>query len=235
MEKRIKICKISPINDGLINWGPVHAKSISEIAHDDIELVQIDLPSVEIKSISSSYESELVAVEATKAALNAEAEGFDAVVIGCLLEPGVSAAKELLRIPVVGFAQASLHLASLTAHSFSFIVSGINNKSNRALYDIVRQYGFIDHLASIRSAGFSPLAFTRADEEPQLIKKMLSEAINAIKEDGAEAIIGYGGYEVIKVLREELPVPVINPIQASILIAELLVRAKIAQSKVAFG
>jgi len=233
MKNTIRICKISPIARGLKNWGPVHTKSLAEIAHGGLELKQIDLPEVPVTSISSNYECDLVTVAATQAAIKAEAEGFDAVVIGCLLEPGVSAAKEALSIPVVGFAEASLHLASLVARRFSFLVPG-ETRSDRALADVVRRHGFADRIASIRTVGNSPLAFTDEQEERKLIRVMLSEAKAAVSEDGAEAVVGYGGYNVIHTMRKELAIPIINPTQASVIVAEMLVRAKLSQSKIAF-
>jgi len=63
---------------------------------------------------------------------------------------------------------------------------------------------------------------------------MYAEAMAAIEQDGAEAIIGYGGPDVYNELRPNLPVPVISPVQASVVMAETLVRANLAQSKIAF-
>ena len=83
--------------------------------------------------------------------------------------------------------------------------------------------------------GISPLAFTDEKQENGLINTMVAEAKSAMIEDRAEAIIGYGGYRVIHKLREELPIPIINPTQASVLVAEMLVRSSLSQSKIAFA
>ena len=42
------------------------------------------------------------------------------------------------------------------------------------------------------------------------------------------------GLAISEILRRGLPGPVISPIQASVIVAEMLVRAKLSQSKVAF-
>jgi Asp/Glu/hydantoin racemase len=55
-----------------------------------------------------------------------------------------------------------------------------------------------------------------------------------MQEDGADAVIGYGSLDVIGRLQRELPIPVIDPIQASAMMAESLARLRIAQSKRAF-
>jgi allantoin racemase len=229
---KIRICKIIPVAKGLENWGPIHEELLAEIAHDGVEVVQVDLPTVAVTSIGSNYEADLVATAHTQAALRAEAEGFDAVAMGCLGEPGVSAAKEVLQIPVVGEAGAAMHLAALVARKFSFVGGGTRQSKSRTRTDLVRQYGFSNHLASIRGVGAASLAF--ASEEQVLAEMMINEAKLAIEEDGAQAIIGYGGLAIIREMRRALPVPVISPIQASVIVAEMLVRAKLSQSKVAF-
>lgn len=72
----------------------------------------------------------------------------------------------------------------------------------------------------------SPLSF--AAEEEGLAERMIEDARLSIEEDGAQAIIGYGGLSVTRALREALPVPVISSLAAGILFAEMLVRAKLS-------
>jgi allantoin racemase len=225
MQRKIRIFRIAPIARGLENWAVIHADSFAEIASDDVELVQVDLPDAPITSISTMHHADLVTPEVRKAAVGAETAGFDAVVIGCLLEPGVTAAKKAVRIPVVGTAAAALHLASLAAQKFSFLKPGVGDGEDSGLADLVRAYGFDDQLASIRSVDVSsPLAFADSQATERLAEMLLTEARLAMAEDGAQAIIGYGGYEIFRELRRNLPVPVINPIQAAVVVAEALVR-----------
>ena len=99
--------------------------------------------------------------------------------------------------------------------------------------DIVRMYGFEEHVASFRVVGVPTLGFSKTPERT-VIETMLEEARAAIDEDGAEAIIGYGGPDVFNALRHQLPVPVISPVQSSVIIAEALVRAQLSQSKICF-
>jgi Asp/Glu/hydantoin racemase len=63
---------------------------------------------------------------------------------------------------------------------------------------------------------------------------MIKEARLAIEEDGAQVIISNGSLKILHALREALPVPIIDPVTADILVAEMLVRARLSQSKVAF-
>ena len=235
MKDKIRICKIMTRTQTRDKWGPIHKELLVEIADEGVEITEVDWCEASITAINSSYEADLVAPARVQAALRAEREGYDAVVMGCLLEPGISAAKEALRIPVVGDLGASLHLASLVARKFSILVPGAKRGGEeRALGDLVRQYGFSDHVASFRRVGATTLDFAETAMQESVIALMLVAATAAVEEDGAQAIIGYGGLSGIRALRQNLPVPVVSPIQASVIVAGMLVRARLSQSKVAF-
>jgi allantoin racemase len=93
-------------------------------------------------------------------------------------------------------------------------------------------YGFSDKLASVRAVSGKTLEF--AGRDASLPQAMIEQAHLAMNEDGADAVIGYGSLDVIESLQRELPIPVIDPIQASAMMAESLARLNIAQSKRAF-
>jgi len=56
-----------------------------------------------------------------KNVLVAEKEGFDGVLIDCFGDPALGGARQLLKIPVVGLAESSLHLACHMGRSFAII------------------------------------------------------------------------------------------------------------------
>ena len=163
-------------------------------------------------------------------AIKAEKAGYDAVVLGCLDEPGVSEAKEALSIPAVGEAEASMHYASLVGRKFSFV--GGSPESKGVLEDLAKKYGLYHKLASVRKISASPLDF--ASQKSGVLERLLAVGRQAIEEDGADALIGYGGIDGIEHLRRELGVPVISPVQASVLMAEALVRSNLSHSKRAY-
>ena len=113
---------------------------------------------------------------------------------------------------------------------FSFV--GGSPESRGVILDLVRKYGFESKLASIRKIPAYPLDF--ASQKAGLPAAMLVEARKAVEDDGADAIIGYGGIEGIRYLQDQLGVTVISPVQASVMMAESLVRLNIAQSKQAY-
>jgi allantoin racemase len=217
-----------PVAHGLQNWGRIHEELLAEIAGDGVKITQVDLPDVPVTSISSPHDVELVAPAHVRAAMRAEQEGFDAVVMGCMLDPGVSKARARLKIPVVSDASGAMCLAATMARRFSILMPGANNEGpdpgDPLMFEIVRQYGYERQLASLRRVAAPSLAFSALGTQ-DLTQIMLAEARTAVEEDGAEAIVGYGGLNIYRVLRQQLPVPVVSPIQASVLVAEMLVRA----------
>jgi allantoin racemase len=64
-------------------------------------------------SLESDYEDALAVPGILARVRAAEAEGMDAVIIDCMADPGLSPARELASIPIVGPAQAAMHLAAV--------------------------------------------------------------------------------------------------------------------------
>jgi len=61
--------------------------------------------------------------EILKNIMKAQKEGFDGVVISCFFDPSLRASRQQLNIPVVGMAEASMHLASMMGLKFAIITS----------------------------------------------------------------------------------------------------------------
>ena len=238
MSDKIRIYAINPIRDGLNSWGDVLRELLSPVSTPDVEVTLGDLPDAPIKSIQNAYDCELVALHTVRDGLKAEEDGYDAVVMTCLDEPGFDALKEVLHIPVTGAAQASMHVASLAGRRFSYVLGGSGSFVGRwggghgVLEDLASKYGFSSKLASIRTFPAGPLDF--AAQKDELGSLMLDQAQKAVDEDGADVIIGYGGLDVIGFLQDNLHVPVVSPAQASVVMASTLARLNLAQSKRAY-
>ncbi len=226
----IRLYKIMPVRDGLKEWGHHQDGLLAPLRMPGVTITEVDLPRAPIKEINSAYHVGLVAMLQVEEAIKAEKAGYDAVILGCLDEPGVSEAKEALQIPAVGEAEASMHYASLVGRRFSFV--GGSPESKGVLQDLAKKYGFYDKLASVRKISASPLDF--ASEKSGVLERLLLAGRQAVEEDGADSLIGYGGIEGIEHLRRELGVPVISPVQASVLMAETLVRSGLSHSKLAY-
>ena len=150
----------------------------------------------------------------------AEKEAYDAVVIGCFYDPGVREARELVSIPVIVPAEATMHVAATLGHKFSVIVG--RRKWIPRMESNVYIYGLERKLASFRSIEFTVL---RMGSEPEKLKKaILTQAKKAVEEDGAEVIVlgctMQSGF--MKELMKKLKVPVLDAVVTSWKYAEMM-------------
>lgn len=146
---------------------------------------------------------------------------YDAISIACFYDPGVRILREVLDIPVIGIAQASVLLAQIYGHKFSIIVS--REKNLPKMQDNMNLYGLKDKVSSWKSLDMSVQELQTNSQSTLLnVAEQLTE--EAIVEDHAEVIIlGCGALSGLeKYLQDKFKVPVVNPIVAGIKIAETL-------------
>ena len=89
-------------------------------AFDGTVVSVIDVPSGPI-SIESAYEEMLAIPPTLELIMQCESEGFDAAIIGCFVDPGIEAARELVSMPVVGPCESAMLLAAGFGHRFSVL------------------------------------------------------------------------------------------------------------------
>jgi len=223
---------------------PVESTEIEEEA-PRVEVLHRRAPDMPVRMVEADYEADLAGVVNPRMALEAQQEGFDAVIINCYNEPGANATKEVCDIPVVTSPGASMAIASILGNKFSIIISlgGGRGKAGgigrTAIMDVVKHYGFEQKLASIRAIDLPPPAFneeiaTEQDLE-QLRKAVFDEATSAVNEDSADVIISYGGPKVNEYLQQKMPdVPIVDSHGCTVIMAEALVRLGLRHSKRAY-
>jgi Asp/Glu/hydantoin racemase len=170
--------------------------------------------------------SRAAAAVAAHAALDAFAEhgdGCDAVLLACFGDPGLHALKEVSPVPVIGMAEASCHLACLTATRFSIVTGG--ERWGPMLHEFVAALGLESRLASIRTVAPSGAEIAAG---PEQALATLAESCRDCKErDGAEAVIlgGAGLAGLADRVAPFVPVPVICSlvagVQATVAIARI--------------
>jgi allantoin racemase len=151
-------------------------------------------------------------------AVDAERDGFDAVVVGCFYDPGVWEARELVRIPVIGVGEATLHLAAmLSAGRFSVLVG--RRKWIARMSANARTYGLDSRIASWRELN---LAVPDMKDTAKAEAAVLREARAAVEQDRAEAVcLGCTGLiGLAERAAEELRVPVLDPVLVGVKTAE---------------
>lgn len=195
------------------------AKSLST---ERVEVVSLP---VAPSHLEHHYYEVLMAQDMLKLVKQAEKNGYDGAVIGCFYDPFLDVAREIsTRMVVTAPAEASMHLATTIANTFSIIVG--RNKWIPQMNENVVNYGFKSHLASFRSLDLGVLDF-QADKE-RTENRMRVAVRKAISEDRAEAIIlgctmEFGFY---RKLQQEFSLPVIDCSLAALKYAEYLVEAR---------
>lgn len=111
--------------------------------------------------------------------------GFGGIAINCFLDPGLSAAREMVDIPVAAAGESALVFASLLARRFAILSVARHLGPRHARY--AKVLGFAERLASVRDIGIRPVDL---DADPALtVEAAAGVAERAVREDGAEAII----------------------------------------------
>ncbi len=217
-------------------WENDTLRTYSSVAQEgtQVSVVSLDWGTA---SIESQRDEALVVPDILAKVVQAEAEGVDAVVVDCMADPGVPAARELVRIPVVGPAQASMHLAAMLGHRFSVIT--VFESDIPAVEEQVLRYGLAGKLASVRAFNI-PVLDLDTDREAT-VRTLVDVGERAVREDGAHVIVpgctGLGGLarSIEAGLRERgLDVPVLDPPLVAMKLAEALVTLGYSHSKVSY-
>jgi allantoin racemase len=186
------------------------------------------------QSIENQIDEALAVPDVIKRAIEAEAEGVDAVIIDCVGDPGLKAAREAVKINVFGPGQASMAQATMLGDKFSVVT--VLHSVVPMINDNAKVYGYHDKLASVRVVNVPVLELMERLDE---VKLGLSEqAIQAVEQDKADTIIlGCTGFlgcaEAVKkaLLAKGHDVPVIDPIPTAVCQAVAAVQAGLAHSK----
>jgi allantoin racemase len=186
-------------------------------------------------SIESAFD-EALAVPPTLAEIATAAEtGADAIVINCMGDPGLQAARELVSVPVLGPAETSMHIAAMLGHRLSILTV-----LDQLVYIDEQKaagYGVGDRLASVRSVGIPVLELEGSEDH--LVAALTEQGLRAVHEDGAHVLIlgctgmiGTASRLSAALAAHGVPdIPVIDPIPVTLQVAAALVRAGLTHSK----
>lgn len=147
--------------------------------------------------------------------------GHDAVVVAAFGDPGLTALREILPIPVVGMTQAALVSACQQGSRFSVIA--ISQRIQAWYRETIAAYGFADRLASIRALD-EPLAHIGRVQEDQG-ERLVALAERAVADDGADVLILAGAplAGLARSVAERLSVPALDGVTCALHQAQALV------------
>lgn len=161
-----------------------------------------------------------IAAVATLELMAVHAGGCDAAVVAAFGDPGLEAARELMPIPVVGLAEASILSACALGRRFSLIC--FLPEFIPWYHDSVARAGVVDRLASIKAATspFKDLTTVQDDLETDLVA--LCQQAAAL--DGADVVILAGAplAGLAPRIARAVAVPVLDSVMAAVRQAEAL-------------
>jgi len=168
---------------------------------------QVDAINIEFgpASIESVYDDTMAAPFVVRKAEWAEKNGYDAVVVSCMMDPGVRAAKEAVDIPVVGPREACMGIASIL---------GANPKT-------------------ILPRGIPVLQMH--DDPDKTYQALKKDAVKKMKEGAEVLVMGCTALSgIAERLNEELNVPVLENEGTALKVAEMLVDLKVTNSRLTY-
>ena len=165
--------------------------------------------------------------------VQAEKEGYDAVVPLGMLDLGMDGGRCLVDIPVIGPALAVLHVAALVGDRFGIVCYEVHTIPRHRAQ--IQSYGMEHFIAGYRTVAMPIRHMTQNHDE--MVETFVKNARHLIDEEGAEVIIPHGISQCpihIKPdwLAKELGVPVVEGIGAPIRVAAMLAGLGYKQSRV---
>lgn len=207
-------------------------KMLKNIAREDT-IISMDCLTETNVCIDSLLDVAIASSEIVKRAIQAEKDGFDAVGLYCLSDPGIDACREMLNIPVIGGGQAAFQVACGLGYNFSLLTT--SNRRIPQKKEFVRTTGVdISRLASIRSVDM--VMESIRENIDFTISKLVEVSNECIKKDNAQVIIlgclSFAGLG--KCISEKIGIPVVDPAFSLINMIELCYMQGLSHSKLSY-
>nr|WP_156800606.1 aspartate/glutamate racemase family protein [Dactylococcopsis salina] len=195
------------------------------VASPNTEIIACNPPSAPV-SLECHYD-EAIAIPHLLAEMGDS--DIDGYIIGCFGDPGLMAAREITTAPVLGIAEAAMHVASFLATGFSIVTT--LSRTKIIAEHLVINYGMERHCRNIRAIDLPVLELEIKDSPAQNLIRQ--ECQKALQEDGCGAIVlGCAGMaDLAQKLSTELGVPVIDGVSAAVKLLEGIVALGLKTSK----
>lgn len=210
---------------------------IKKIKRPDVEPEVTNLSSKLPTDLEYHFYEHLVLGDLLRKIAEYEQRNFSAAVIGCFYDGGLREARELVRMPVIGEGESTMHLAASLGHRFSIIAG--RRKWIPKFEDNARVYGLEGKLASCREVGYSIKRIST--DRAGYLRAVKKVAKLAIQLDRAEVLAlseeASFDLEEIPSLQRDLGVPILDPgvvaWKFAEMIADMYQTMEISHSKIA--
>jgi allantoin racemase len=203
-------------------------QAASSVAAPATEIIAVS-PSMGPASIEGHYDEAVSVIGLLDEVRKGEAQGVDGYIIACFGDPGLLAAREIARGPVIGIAEAAMHLASMICTGFS-VVTTLERTCVIAEH-LLDSYGMARFCRKVRGTDLAVLELE--DPESNAYQVILAECQRAVDEDRAGAIVlGCAGMtDLCANLSRDIGIPVIDGVTAAVKVVESLVALGLGTSK----
>jgi allantoin racemase len=192
--------------------------------------VEIEVVPVERGPFSMEFATEevLAGPYVLQAVRKAEDEGCDAVVLDCMVDPVLRAARETVKIPVLAPGQSGLTVASLLGARIAVV--GMRN-GQQLLEEHIRAYGFEHKICSMHTVDAPPADLIESKSYClEIIEAEIEAALERHRAEvilfGCTAMSGYVGD-----LSARYAIPIVEPMACAINMAITLVNLGLSHSK----
>ena len=190
------------------------------VASPGTELLPMTAPRG-VPYIATRAEAAIGAVAALE--MLAERRGeIDAAIVAAFGDPGLGGARELFDFPVVGMAEAAMLVACTLGRCFAIV--SFAKALEPWFAEIVAWHGLSGRCAAIRTLDE---AFRSIDDVQDEKEQVLVDLANStVSNDAADVVILAGAplAGMADKVKDRIPVPVVDGIQAAVVMAEGLVR-----------
>lgn len=206
---------------------------LSEFTGEDVELSMECLTETKVY-VDSAFDVVMAGPEIVQRAIQAEKDGFDAVVIYCFSDPALDACREAVSIPVVGGGQASCLTSMMVGRQCGILITDKRRMSEKMAFRY--QTGLMpDNIRSMHSVDLHDVDIWKEREKTldilfQASKELMDEAGVQVIILGCLSFLG-----LAEPLAKRLKIPVIDAAKAAVSMAESLVRQKLFTSKIAYA
>lgn len=201
------------------------------VAAPDTEISAVCPDPLDGPAAIESHSDEIRAAAAVQALILGDIAqgGSDGYIIACFGDPGLDAARELVDVPVIGVAEAAMHVAMLAGRSFG-IVTTLSRTLGRAR-DIAHRYGADGALVAAYGSGLGVLELE--DTRPESYDRILGWCRTVVEEDEADVVVlGCAGMaDLCHRLSASLGVPVVDGVAAAVGLASGMARMGVGTSK----
>lgn len=164
-------------------------------------------------------------------AIQAEREGYDAVIIGHFQEPGLNEAKSVVDIPVIGLGESSMLYACTLGRKIGLVT--IDDVFIPWHEDQAIRYGLDKRVVGVRAINTNLDEFMRAfatEEGYRIVIDRFREQVAPLVAEGIDVLIPAGGLPMLLLSREKGfavgGAPVVNGIPIAVKMAEAAVQLR---------